>query len=153
MIVKLPQEIHAVLGEEFRVTCTAKNDRDAPKNLMFTWSKPKNVQINIVNSDGDTKWTAFSSLIITNITKNYEGKYKCTVDNGGKISTDFKLIIEGKLQRWSELSILSFISTNIERPSPPLLLMIKGRVSALQLAWIIPTNPHGSINHYKVCNC
>ena len=95
MIEKLPKEIYAVLGEGFQVTCTAKNDQDAPINLMFSWNKPKDVQINITDGDEDSRRNASSTITITNVTKNYEGKYKCTVKNRGSVSTSFSLIVEG----------------------------------------------------------
>ena len=91
--------MYAVLGEKFEVTCTAKNDFDAPTNLMFSWSTTKEIDINVKDGDEDSKRIAYSTLLITNVTKNYNGKYKCIVNNGGTNTTSFKLSVEGILPK------------------------------------------------------
>jgi len=65
------------------------------KMLQTTWNKPKGVHIDVVDGDEDSKRNASSILTITNVTESYGGKYKCTVNNGERITTNFKLIVEG----------------------------------------------------------
>ena len=98
MIQELPQQVHVVLGEEFQITCTANNDQDAPKNLMFSWetSSKKRIQFNETTTDEDDSRTASSTLHISSVTNNDGVQYTCSVRNGdGSTVTTFGLIVEG----------------------------------------------------------
>jgi len=79
---ELPQQLHAVSGEKFQITCTATNDRDAPANLMFSWRTPNGVQVSVTVTDEDDSHTASSTLHISTVTHNYAGVYQCVVRNG-----------------------------------------------------------------------
>ena len=94
---ELPQQVHVVLGEEFQITCTATNDQDAPKNLMFSWRTSNGVEYNYTTTDEDNSRTASSTLHIRNVSKNDEGKYVCNARNirGGNNNTMFALNVEG----------------------------------------------------------
>jgi len=148
MIKELPQQYHIVLGEDLHVTCAARNDPDAPTNLTFSWNTPNDINIISVDGGEDSELTASSTLSITNVMRSHGGRYKCTVNNGGSVEASFTLVVEGNCENYNLINIL-FV--NIEKPSPPTLLVIKGQVSTLQLTWTAPTNPHGNIDHYKVC--
>ena len=98
---ELPQQLHAVFGERFEITCTATNDQDAPMNLKFSWSGPNSVQFISMTDDIDNdSLTAASTLHISNVTHNYDGVYHCTVSNGehqrNNISVSSSLVVEGK---------------------------------------------------------
>ena len=100
MIKELPQQLHAVLGESFHITCTSTNDQDAPVNLMFYWEGPNGVQFNVTTTDEDNNLIAASTLHISNVTHTHGGVYQCTVSNGehqkNNISVIATLVIEGK---------------------------------------------------------
>ena len=98
MIEKLPYQLHAVLGEEFHITCIATNDQDAPMNLALSWTAPNGVNITTTNKhDG---LTTTSTLHISDVTHNHNGTYQCTASNGdhqgNNISTASTLVVEGK---------------------------------------------------------
>ena len=98
---ELPQQLHAVFGERFEITCTATNDHDAPVNLKFSWSGPNSVQLISKTDDiEDDSLTATSTLHISNVTHTHGGVYQCTVSNGehqrNNISVASTLVIEGK---------------------------------------------------------
>ena len=96
---ELPQQLHAVLGEKFEITCTATNDPDAPMSLKFSWSEPNNVHY-MTDDIEDDSLTATSTLHISNVTHNHGGVYQCTVSNGehqrNNISVSSSLVVEGK---------------------------------------------------------
>ena len=98
---ELLQQLHAVLGEKFEITCTATNDQDAPMNLKFSWSGPNGIQfISKTDDIEDYSLTATSTLLINNVTHNHGGVYQCTVSNGehqrNNISASSSLVVEGK---------------------------------------------------------
>ena len=98
MIEKLPQQLHAVLGEEFHITCTATNDHDAPMNLTLSWTAPNGVDIIATNKhDG---LTTTSTLHISDVTHGHGGAYQCTASNGelqgNNVSVTLTLVVEGK---------------------------------------------------------
>ena len=98
MIQELPQQVHVVLGEEFQITCTATNDQDAPRNLMFSWRIPEEVEFNETTTDEDDSRTAYSTLHISSVTNNDNGSYTCNVRNikrGSGVGTSLTLIVEG----------------------------------------------------------
>ena len=100
MVVELPQQVHVVLGEVFQITCTATNDQDAPKNVMFSWRTPRGVEFNETTTDEDDSHTASSTLHISSVTNNDGGRYRCSVSNdklknGGSADTSLRLIVEG----------------------------------------------------------
>jgi len=96
MVEELPQQAHVVLGEEFQITCTATNDQDAPTNLMFFWRTPRGVEFIETTTDEDDSLTASSTIIISNVTNNDGGRYRCSVGNdGGSEITTSRLIVEG----------------------------------------------------------
>ena len=86
-----------MLGEDLQVTCTARNDPDAPTNLMFSWSTPNDINIRSFDDGQDGELTASSTLSITNVTRNHEGRYQCIVSNGGSVETSFVIVVESKL--------------------------------------------------------
>ena len=93
---ELPQQAHVVLGEEFQIKCTATNDQDAPKNLIFSWEAPRGVELNYTTTDEDDSRTASSTLHISNITVDHNGEYTCIAKNvRRKVKTNFTLIVEG----------------------------------------------------------
>ena len=99
MIQELPLQLHAVLGEEFNISCTATNDHDAPMNLTLSWTAPNGVNITTTNKhDGLT--AATSTLRISNVTHDHGGVYQCTLSNGrhrrNNISVTSTIVIEGK---------------------------------------------------------
>ena len=97
MIEDLPQQIHVVLGEQLEITCTATNDQDAPKNLMFSWRTPQNVNRTTNEDSGSQKAT--STLLINAVTRDHGGVYQCIVRNGEPLSANSSkattLIVEG----------------------------------------------------------
>ena len=97
IVQELPQQVHVVLGEEFQITCTATNDQDAPTILMFSWKRLREqVELNKTATDEDDSRTASSTLHISSVTENDDGRYKCSVSNdGGSAVTTFRLIVEG----------------------------------------------------------
>ena len=95
---ELPQQRRVVLGEDLQVTCAARNDPDAPTNLMFSWSTPNDINISSFDSGEDSELTASSTLSITNVMSSYGGRYKCTVNNGGSVEANFTLIVEGNCE-------------------------------------------------------
>ena len=70
VVHELPQQVHVVLGEEFQITCTATNDQDAPRNLMFSWRVPRRVAFHETTTDEDDSRTASSTIHISNVTNN-----------------------------------------------------------------------------------
>ena len=94
---ELPQQVHAVLGEEFQITCTATNDQDAPANLMFSWrALNRRSQFNETTTNEDESRTASYTLHISSITNNDDGRYQCRVSNGrGSAVSTSTLIVEG----------------------------------------------------------
>jgi len=85
-----------VLGEEFQITCTATNDRDAPTNLIFSWRTPRGVEINETTTDEDNSCTASSTLQIDSVANSDRGQYRCNASNdGGSQLTTSRLIVEG----------------------------------------------------------
>ena len=96
MVQELPQQVRVVLGEEFQMTCTATNDEDAPRNLMFSWRTPKGVEFNETTTDEDDSHTASSTIHISSVTNNDGGQYRCIVRNkDGSAITTLSLIVEG----------------------------------------------------------
>ena len=81
IIEELPQQLHAVLGVEFWITCTATNDQDAPMKLIFSWSTPNGVQFNVTTTAEDNGHTATSTLRISRVTHSHAGAYQCIVRN------------------------------------------------------------------------
>ncbi|XP_065918194.1 contactin-3-like isoform X2 [Dysidea avara] len=135
LIQELPQQVHVVLGEEFQITCTATNDQDAPRNLMFSWRIPEEVEFNETTTDEDDSRTAYSTLHISSVTNNDNGSYTCNVRNikrGSGVGTSLTLIVEEKSSQPTNFTIIE-VHTN-----------------SLKLTWTVPTNPHGSINYYNV---
>ena len=100
IVEKLPQQLHAVFGERFKIICNATNDPDAPMNLKFSWSGPNGVQFITMNDIEDNSLSATSTLLISNVTDNHGGVYQCTVSNGkherAKTSITSTLVVEGK---------------------------------------------------------
>ena len=98
MVERLPQQLHAVLGEKFQITCTATNDQDAPMNLMLSWTTPNGVDI--ITTDEHDDLTTTSTLHISNVTHNHGGVYQCTASNGehqgNNVSVTSTLVLEGK---------------------------------------------------------
>jgi len=98
-VEELPEQAHVVLGEEFQITCTATNDQDAPRNMMFSWEAPRGVELNYTTTDEDDSHTASSTLHISNITVDHNGNYTCIakIGVGGRRrgKTTFTLIVEG----------------------------------------------------------
>ena len=98
MIEKLPLQLHAVLGKEFNITCTATNDHDAPMNMTLSWIAPSGVDIITTNKHGG--FTTTSTFHISDVTHNHNGTYQCTASNGehqeNNISTISTLVVEGK---------------------------------------------------------
>ena len=99
-VEELPQQVHVVLGEKFQITCTATNDQDAPRNLMFFWEAPRGVEYNYTTTDEDDRHTASTTLHISNITVEHNGEeYTCIASNGvggrQRVDTIFTLIVEG----------------------------------------------------------
>ena len=99
MVKGLPQQLHAVLGKEFQITCTATNDRDALMSLILSWITPTGVDITITDEyDG---LTATSTLHISNVTHNHGGVYQCTASNGehqgNNVSITSTLVVEGEI--------------------------------------------------------
>ena len=92
---------HVVLGENVHINCTATNDQDAPRNLMFSWTTLNNLHYTITTTDEDDSHTATSTLHISNVTGNHGGVYVCTVSNGedqrNNVSVNLTLIVEGKI--------------------------------------------------------
>ena len=89
-----------MLGEEFRITCTATNDQDAPMNLMFSWETPNSAHLSLITTDEDDSHTATSTLHISTVTHDHDGVYQCIVRNGGAVSANSSkattVIVEGK---------------------------------------------------------
>ena len=95
-VQELPEQVHVVLGEEFKITCTATNDQDAPENLMFSWRAPRRVAFNDTPTYEDDSRTASSTLHISSATSKDGGQYQCSVSNdGGGTATTSTLIVEG----------------------------------------------------------
>ena len=99
MIKNIPVHLHAVLGEEFHISCTATNDHDAPMNLTLNWTAPSGVDIITTNKhDG---LTTTSTLHISDVTHNHGGVYVCTASNGdypgNYISIASTMVVEGKI--------------------------------------------------------
>ena len=100
MVERLPQQLHAVLGKEFQIACTATNDQDAPKNLTLSWTSPNGVDI--TTTDKYNGLIATSTFHISNVTHNHDGGvYWCTVSNGehrgNNVSVTSTLVVEGKM--------------------------------------------------------
>ena len=98
-VEELPQQLHVVLGEQLRISCTATNDQDAPMNLIFSWVTPNSVMFNMTTPDEDDSRTATSTLHINAVTRNHNGVYTCNVTNSkNKIngSSAVAVVIEGK---------------------------------------------------------
>ena len=95
----LPQQLHAVLGKEFQITCTATNDQDAPMNLTVSW-KALNGVTDITTTDEHNSNTITSTLHISNVTHAHGGMYRCTASNGERrrnnVSVSSTLVVEGK---------------------------------------------------------
>ena len=100
MIDELPPQLHVVLGERLEITCTATNDQDAPKNLMFSWKTPNNVSFsNKTTNEGNISHKATSTLLINTITRDHGGVYQCIVRNGEPLAANSSkattVIVEG----------------------------------------------------------
>ena len=83
MIEKLPHQIHIILGEELKITCSATNDQDAPMKLTFSWRPPDGVDFNVTTTHEDDSHTATSTLHVVKVTRNHDGLYQCIVNNDG----------------------------------------------------------------------
>ena len=98
MVKKLPQQLHAVLHNEFQIVCTATNDQDAPMNITLSWTAPNSVEI--TKHDTYDGLSGTSTFRISNVTINHSGIYRCTASNGklqgNNISISFTLVIEGE---------------------------------------------------------
>ena len=98
MVERLPQQLHAVLGKEFQITCTATNDQDAPMSLTLSWTSPNSVDV--ITTDKHNGLTATSTLNINNVTHTHGGVYQCIVSNGehqgNNVSVTSTLVVEGK---------------------------------------------------------
>ena len=98
LVEGLPQQLHAVLGKEFQITCTATNDQDAPMSLILSWTTPNG--IDITPTDEHNGLTTTSTLHISNVTHNHGGVYQCTASNGehqgNNVSVTSTLVVEGK---------------------------------------------------------
>ena len=99
MIENIPVQLHAVLGKEFHITCTATNDQDAPMNLTLSWTAPPN-GVNVTTTNKHDGLTATSTLHISDVAHDHGGVYVCTASNGdhqgNNISTASNLVVEGK---------------------------------------------------------
>ena len=100
MIEELPQQLRIVLGEQLKITCTATNDQDAPKNLMFSWKTPNNVSFsNKTTNEDNISHKATSTLLINTVTRDHGGVYRCIVRNGEPLSANSSkattVIVEG----------------------------------------------------------
>ena len=99
MIEKLPQQLHVVLGEELKITCSATNDRDALMKLTFSWRPPDGVDFNVTTTHKDGSHTATSTLHVSRVTRSHNGMYQCIVSNDGhqrvNNSVTSTIIIEG----------------------------------------------------------
>ena len=97
IVERLPQQLHAELGKEFQITCTATNDQDAPMNLTLSWRTP-NVT-DITTTDEHNSNTIISTLHISNVTHAHGGMYQCTASNGERrgnnVSVSSNLVVEG----------------------------------------------------------
>ena len=89
------------MGEQFQITCNATNDKDAPRDMMFTWMTPDGVDpiVNMTTEDDDH--TASSILYISRLARSDNGTYKCyvtnnNVSNGSVVTTTTTtVIVEG----------------------------------------------------------
>jgi len=88
-----------VLGEQFKITCYATNDKDAPHNMMFTWMTPDGVVHNVNMTSEDDDHTASSTLYISRLARSDNGTHKCIVTNNKVSSTSVftstTVIVEG----------------------------------------------------------
>ncbi|XP_065918202.1 receptor-type tyrosine-protein phosphatase S-like isoform X7 [Dysidea avara] len=134
IVQELPQQVHVVLDEEFKITCTASNDQDAPTNLMFSWRRLREqVEFNETTTDEDDSHTASSTLHISSVTYNDSGRYRCSVRNGdGSAVTTFNLTVE------------------VPSSPPRSLNIIHVNVSSLELTWNRPRHRRGEIEFYNV---
>ena len=155
MIEKLPYQLHAVLGEEFYITCTATNDHDAPMNLTLSWTAPIGVDITTANKHDAL--TTISTLYISNVTRDHAGVYVCTASNGehpgNNISVTSTLVVEGITLNslLCSICIMYYYICAIEKSSPPTSLNISDiNATSFKLIWSSPKNPHGVINYYTV---
>ena len=112
VIKELPKQLHAVLGEQFQITCIATNDQDAPMNLMFSWHIPNRVQPNITTTDEDNSHMATSTHHISTVTRDHSGMYMCTVSNGNDQgnanSVNWTVVVEGKYFKFIIFNILYY---------------------------------------------
>jgi len=98
-VVPFPHEIHGVLGEQFKITCYATNDKDAPHNMTFTWMTPDGFVHNVNMTSEDDDHTTSSTLYISRLARSDNGTYKCIVTNNEVSSTSVvtstTVIVEG----------------------------------------------------------
>ena len=89
------------MDERFQITCNATNDKDAPRDMMFTWMTPDGVDpiVNMTSEDDDH--TASSTLYISRLARIDNGTYKCYVTNNNVSSASVvastTVIVEGSL--------------------------------------------------------
>ena len=97
-VVQLAHQSHGVLGEEFKITCSATNDRDA-QDMTFVWIVPDGVDNFVIMTGKDDHYTASSTLYISKLARSDYGTYKCLVTNNGtkneSVVTSTVVIVEG----------------------------------------------------------
>ena len=72
-IIPLPHQTFGVLDEQFKITCTATNNKDAPHKMMFTWMAPDGVDYNVNMTSEDDDHTASSTLYINRLARSDNG--------------------------------------------------------------------------------
>lgn len=96
-IKPLQPQLHAELGGQLQISCTATNAKDASVKLNFTWRVSNSAQYNITRTDEDDSHMATSTLHIGKVTHHHSGVYQCIVDNGGSASvkTSSEVVVQG----------------------------------------------------------
>ncbi|XP_065886416.1 uncharacterized protein [Dysidea avara] len=135
-VVQLAHQSHGVLGEEFKITCSATNDRDA-QDMTFAWIVPDGVDDFVIMTSKDDHYTASSTLYISKLARSDYGTYKCLVTNNGTKN--------------DESVVTSTVVIVEERSSQPLNVTVTNEdVTSIVLSWSIPTYPKGIISYYIV---
>ena len=96
----LPNLTFGVLGKQFQITCNATNDKDAPRDMMFTWMTPDGVDPIVKMTSEDDDHTASSTLYISRLSRSDNGTYKCYVTNNNvssasRVTITTTVIVEG----------------------------------------------------------
>ena len=159
VVHELPQQVHVVLGEEFQITCTATNDQDAPSNLIFSWKALyRRIQFNETTTDEDDSRVASSTLHISRVTNNDDGRYQCSVSNGGRSEVSIStLIVEGLYSQLVLYVLPNHTYVTVPSSLPRSLKVSIANISSLKLKWSMPRKRRGEIDYYTVscgsCTC